>query len=158
MSKLAINLRGQKFGRLTVIQQAPCDRFGGARWECRCDCGATKIANSARLRNGDTTSCGCYHREVITRHGGSYSVEYTAWQDMKARCTNPNDPYWEDYGGRGIRVCKEWQNDYSAFLAHIGPKPSPELSLDRIDNNGNYKPGNVRWATKKEQNDNRRQN
>ena len=90
------------------------------------------------------------------RHGGTGTPEYLAWKDMKQRCTWPSLAQWKDYGGRGITVCREWMESFEAFLAHIGPRPSAEFSLDRIDVNGNYEPGNVRWATRLQQRHNRR--
>ncbi len=83
-------------------------------------------------------------------------VEYRAWYQMIYRCTNPKFPQWKDYGGRGISVCAEWRNSFTAFFEHVGPRPSPQHSFDRIDNDGNYEPGNVRWATRSQQNSNQR--
>lgn len=152
------NLVGRRFGRLLVEDKPPVRRRSGDRyrWWCRCDCGTIVLKGSGSLRNGSTKSCGCLQRESIasrsTTHGLSKTSEHHAWSAMIARCTNPTHKQFKDYGGRGIRVAKEWIQNFESFLAHIGPKPSPMHSLDRYpDNNGNYEPGNVRWATSKQQ-------
>jgi hypothetical protein len=161
MSRILIDITGQRFGRLTVIQRAPYDAFKGTSWECLCDCGNRRTVFGPDLKNKRIVSCGCFRREnsrkLNTTHGDSTTVEYEAWCGMKRRCTKSDEPDWKLYGGRGIKVCDEWINDYPAFLAHIGRRPSPEHSIDRIDNDGNYEPGNVRWATPKEQRNNQRQ-
>jgi len=161
MTKPAIDLTDQRFGKLVVIRRVSNDHSNLSQWECQCDCGITKIIRSSSLKNGITKSCGCLRREVNRRnnitHGDSNSVEYQTWNDIRKRCTNPNDQAWKYYGGRGIQVCKEWVDDYLAFLTHIGRRPSSQHTIDRIDNDGDYKPGNVRWATKIEQRYNQRQ-
>jgi hypothetical protein len=159
-----LDLAGQRFGRLLVLSRGPRDRQGNAQWECVCDCGTATVVRGFCLRDGNTQSCGCLNREASvvknTVHGGAgagrTTPEYRAWQNMKTRCFNPNFTTYEDYGGRGITVCSQWVNDFPAFLAHVGPKPSPAHSLDRIDNEGHYEPGNVRWASRSDQNRNRR--
>jgi hypothetical protein len=161
---------GIRYGRLTAVQQEGIHkRSGNAQWLCECDCGGTKIVRSSSLQSGNTRSCGCLGDETRsvngkdrTLHGysktadGRPSIEYIAWSSAKYRCHCPTNPKFEQYGGRGITMCDEWRNDFQAFYDHIGPKPSPELSLDRIDNDGNYEPGNVRWATASEQRYNQR--
>lgn len=149
------DLTGARFGRLTVIRRAPDTTGRKVNWLCRCECGKEKPVRASSLVNGRATSCGCLQREVaaksFTTHGGTYTPEYQAWASMIQRCTNENCSNWHNYGGRGIAVCAAWLNSFEAFLAHIGKRPSGQHSLDRIDVNGNYEPGNVRWATLAEQ-------
>jgi hypothetical protein len=155
------DLTGKKFGRLVVTGQAP-SRGKGTRWECVCDCGGNTIVFVSNLTRGHTTSCGCWAREStkrrMTTHGRTRTAEHDAWMEIKKRCTDENYKQRDDYGGRGISICEEWTNNFSAFLSHIGLRPSPEHSVDRIDNDGNYEPGNVRWATRTTQNNNSRRN
>lgn len=119
---------------------------------------------TSNLASGASTSCGCYKREVagsqVRRHGLSGSGEYRSWAGMIVRCTDPDSAAWEHYGARGIRVHAAWvgRGGFERFVAHVGPRPSPQHSIDRIDNDGNYEPGNVRWATAKEQARNTRRN
>ena len=151
-----VPLDGKVFGRLTVIRRVGSDKHNCALWECKCTCGATPTVSSNSLRQGRTTSCGCFRAEransVNTKHGlatrTGVSYLYRAWQNMKARCYNPKSRYYSYYGGRGITVCDEWRNDFQKFAASVGQRPSPEYSLDRIDPNGDYTPGNTRWADK----------
>lgn len=160
-----IDLTGRKFGRLLVqsinpvIRQEPNGRRVRS-WNCLCECGADLSVLGGNLRTGNTISCGCFRKEVTSstylKHGNSAggpnpTPEYEVWKGMLARCSNPSHKSFHRYGGRGIRVCDEWASSFDAFLAYMGCRPSPELTVERIENDGNYEPGNVKWATRKEQ-------
>lgn len=159
----ALDLQGERFGRWIVLERAPSNGRN-ARWFCRCDCGTTGVVTSCNLSRGHSRSCGCLVIDALVggsfRHGGAgrrrHTPEYRAWWQAKERCFNPKCQRYPAYGGRGITMHDGWVHDFSAFLAHIGPRPSAAHSLDRIDVDGNYAPGNVRWATKREQDENRR--
>ena len=147
---MSINLAGQRFGRWLVLKRA-ASRNHRTYWLCECDCGVKKIVYAASLKNGESKSCDC----MKVKHGMSKTPEYVAWLGMRKRCYNVNDAGYVNYGGRGIEVYEPWRKDFAAFFAHIGKRPGPYYSLDRIDNDGHYAPGNLRWATKKEQTNNR---
>jgi hypothetical protein len=129
-------------------------------WVCRCDCGNISEYIGTRVKNNRVSNCKkCASKitgEKNTKHGMKHSDEYKTWSGMKMRCINKNAPDYERYGGRGITMCDEWLNSFMSFFLHIGPKPSKKHSIDRIDNNKGYEPGNVRWATKLDQVKNRR--
>jgi hypothetical protein len=156
-----LNMIGQKCGRWTVIKRVENTPQGQAQWLCHCECGTEKILKSIIIRRGISRSCGCLRRELViasnTEHGhatNGISPTYHSWAGMIARCTNPKNSRYKDWGGRGIKVCERWRK-FKNFLADMGQKPTG-MSLDRINNDGDYRPDNCRWATWKEQNHNRR--
>ena len=154
-----IDLTGQRFGRLIVIQKTT-KKHGKWFWDCHCDCGERKIIWGSALKANLTKSCGCLFKERILQcnvtHGMSSRPEYYIWKSIIQRCTNPASKDYHLYGGRGIRICLEWRISFESFFNYIGPRPASNLTIDRIDNNSDYKPGNVRWATMKEQMSNAR--
>lgn len=164
MSKL-IDMTGQRFGRLLVISKAT-PKGRNTRWICQCDCGKEVIATRDKLLKGATKSCGCYIRDVVTSrnktHGLSKCRLYHVWHSMKDRCNNHNHLHYADYGGRGIRICDEWNNDFSAFYqwayanGYNEEAKQWQCTLDRINVNGDYCPDNCRWVNMKIQRHNRR--
>jgi hypothetical protein len=150
------DLTGLTFGRLTVVWFAGIDQAGKATWNCLCECGSTVVARSNNLTTGNTNSCGCVHREELTRrnttHGRNRSPEHTAWLRLLGRCFNPNNKCYNRYGGRGITVCDRWRSSFANFLSDMGPKPAGHrISVERLNNDGNYEPGNCVWATQAQQ-------
>lgn len=155
-----VDLTGKKFGRLTVQSSKGRNHFGKLVWECRCACGKTTEVIGANLKSGATTSCGCFHvqeaRARFTTHGQRQTPLYRVWLQMKNRCSNPKDNSFKYYGALGVKVCKRWRDSFAAFLKDMGPRPRGR-SIDRYpDNAGDYKPGNCRWATRSQQQKNKR--
>lgn len=154
-----LQLSGKRFTKLLVLKEVETGK-GGSFWECRCDCGNITVIRGTMLTFGKTRSCGCLKREVllsrITTHGASKTSEFWAWVSMKERCTNPKLRSYKNYGGRGIKVCARWMQSFGNFIADMGWKPSPNHSLDRKDNDGDYTPENCRWSTSFEQGSNMR--
>lgn len=148
-----VNLVGQRFGKLVVVEQAK-SRCNGSTWVCECDCGNIKTYFASNLKSGHCKSCGCNKGNII--HGMRHSVEWATWQSMKRRCYNPKAKGFQNYGGRGIKVCDRWKEAFLNFFEDVGLRPSDNHSLDRINPHLDYSPENVRWATQKEQCNNRR--
>lgn len=157
MSGKVIDLTGMQFGELTVCYDSGEKSHGNVVWTCKCACGNVTNVNSGNLIRGNTKSCGHLRGKWIT-HGCTDTPEYTTWSSMIKRCTNPKDESYHNYGGRGIRVCDRWLHAFENFYADMGPRTSNSHSVDRRDNDGNYEPGNCYWATKEEQDNNRRTN
>lgn len=149
------NLIGRKFSRLIVMHDLGVDVHMASIWHCRCDCGRDVVVTGSNLKSGNTTSCGCYRNEIATRrlrprvvHGMHRGPEYVAYMNAKHRCKAASGRTWEDYGARGIQFKFA---SFQEWLKELGARPGRGFSVDRINNNGHYEPGNVRWATRKQQ-------
>ena len=157
---IILDLRGKRFGRLVVINRQG-SVSGKSLWLCLCDCGKSTLVRANSLGR-HTNSCGCLFKELRAtslpgyKHGKYNTKEYHAWEGMKRRCLYPSHANYENYGGRGIAVCRKWLDSFVEFLNDVGYAPSNAHSIDRINNDGDYEPGNVRWATKSEQSANQR--
>lgn len=160
----AIDMTNQRFGHLSVKARAGSTPEGLALWLVQCDCGGKRICVGAELRQGRSNRCSACARKASSEkkrtHGESGTYLHELWMNMRRRCYDEKFPGYKRWGGRGITVCDSWRDDYTAFAAdirsEIGERPSDQHSLDRTDNNGNYEPGNVRWATSQDQMRNRR--
>ena len=163
MSKsFKVDLTGQRFGRLKVLEFVPNDRRK-AYWKCQCDCGNITTIIGRDLRRGHTLSCGCFQIEQAvkcnTKHNSKHTRIYSIWCGMKQRCLNSNNESYKDYGGRGITICEEWLNDFKVFYDWaLQNGYTDELTIDRIDVNGNYEPNNCRWTDMKTQQRNKSSN
>ena len=157
-----IDMIGKRFGRLTVIEESSKRVGKSITYICRCDCGnVTKPIQGANLRNGNTKSCGCLHeetmREILQKHGEKQTRLYRIWQNMKNRCRNKNVSCYKYYGGKGVGVCDKWANDFLSFRNWALENGYEEnLTIDRIDNDGDYEPSNCRWVTMGVQSRNKR--
>lgn len=173
MGRPLINVTGMRFGRLVVAGRSGTTKHGQATWLCVCDCGVEKELVSWDLRSGAVQSCGCLNREQAAEKGRLYGGRkplqhghsrkggttrlYWVWSAMIQRCYNLKNKSFENYGGRGIKVCPRWRDSFENFLTDMGPTYMAGLSIDRYpDNDGNYEPDNCRWATRKQQNNNTR--
>lgn len=160
-----LDLTGKRYGRLTVIKEVERIRYHSGipdrMWECVCDCGNIFRCNSERLRSGNTKSCGCLRKEIASRksykHGGSKTKLYRIWDEMNGRCHCETNKAFKNYGARGISVCDEWRNDFSAFrLCAISNGYQEGLTIEKVNNNGNYSPDNCKWIPRSDQPRNRR--
>lgn len=154
-----LELLGKRFGRLIVVSNCGSNKYKSKLWFCKCDCGEYLIALGGSLNHGGTKSCGCLRRKLAHRitHGKINTPEYGVWGSMKSRCLNNKHNAFNNYGGRGITVCKRWLK-FENFIIDMGKRPSNKHTIERINNNGNYEPKNCKWSTYVENIRNRRKN
>ncbi len=150
-----IDITGNKYSRLEVLEYMG-KKDHRSMFKCKCDCGNIVDILASSLKSGNTTSCGCYQLEIRTKHNKSFTPEYRIWAGMKSRCLNKNETQFFNYGGRGIKVCQEWIDSFESFYNDVGPRPTKNHSIDRIDNDKGYHKDNVKWSLPKEQCANRR--
>jgi len=151
------DIKGFRFGRWVAVDFA-FYKDATSFWLCKCDCGISKVVRLGTLTSGTSKSCGCLQKEKVTTHGMKKSPEWGTWSTMRGRCYNQKTIHYADYGGRGITVCDEWRHSFEQFYKDMGDRPTSKHSLDRINNDGNYEPGNCRWATGVQQHNNTRGN
>jgi hypothetical protein len=153
---------GKKFGRLTVVALIHNGPPWKTKLKCQCECGSVRVFGRWYVLHGRTLSCGCLKKEKCAEAASKQGLavartpEYRAWYGIKSRCLNQRCKSWDNYGGRGIKVCERWAKSFAAFLDDVGPRPSSKHSIGRINNDGHYEPGNVRWETIQQQNVNKR--
>jgi hypothetical protein len=161
-----VDIAGQRFGRLTVVSVSHTNTDNKVCWNCVCDCGVNKVINGRSLRSGNTHSCGCIARAQLGDRarthggcsGGKKTPEYHIWRAIISRCCYPNNKNYHQYGGRGIKICDEWHTDFLSFIESVGKRPDKSFWLDRLKNDKGYEPGNCKWVTIEDQQNNKRTN